>query len=58
MGICKLIVNGSGSNGNNYIIEDIRGKKILLDLGVDWDIINESLNFNTYDVVGALCTHR
>lgn len=54
--MAKLIVVGSGSAGNSYIIQT-KKETLLLELGVRWDKILGALNYKIKDVVGALCTH-
>ena len=55
--MATLKVIGSGSKGNNYIIE-AGDEHLLLDLGCKWEDIMKSLNYQIGNVVGALCTHR
>lgn len=58
MEICgRIIINGSGSSGNNLII-DSNGKKILIDLGIDHKKIFKSINYDIRDWVAAVCSHR
>lgn len=54
--MAKLIVVGSGSAGNSYIIQTEK-ETLLLELGVKWDKILGALNYKIKDVVGALVTH-
>ena len=53
----KILINGSGSSGNNLII-DSNGKKLLIDLGLDRKDILKSVNYKIEDWVAAICSHR
>lgn len=53
----RIIINGTGSNGNNLIIDDGR-KKLLIDLGVKFDEVLKSTNYKIDDWSAALCSHR
>ena len=56
MEVCnRLIVNMSGSSGNNLIIEN-NGKKLLIDLGIN--AIIQSVNYKIEDWAAAICSHR
>lgn len=58
MEICnRIIVNNSGSSGNNIIIES-NGKKLLVDLGINAREILKSVNYKIEDWVAAICSHR
>lgn len=58
MGGCsRIIVTGSGSSGNNLIIES-NGKKLLVDLGVDYKTILKSEKYKIDDWSAAVCSHR
>lgn len=56
MGVCKLSVLGSGSSGNSYILK-CNDDALIIEAGVNWDVILKGLNFNTKNVVGMLVTH-
>ena len=53
----RIIINGTGSKGNNLIIYDGR-KKLLIDLGVKFDDVLKSTNYKIEDWSAALCSHR
>lgn len=53
----RLIINGSGSSGNNLIIES-NGNKLIVDLGVDYKRILKSVNYKINDWAAAICSHR
>lgn len=53
----KLLVTGSGSRGNNIII-DCNGNKLLVDLGVDYKDILGMTKYKMRDWVAAICSHR
>ena len=57
MEVRRIIINGTGSNGNNLIIDDGH-KKLLIDLGVKLDDVLESTNYKIDDWSAALCSHR
>lgn len=53
----RILINGSGSSGNNIIIES-NGKKLLVDLGVDYKTIMSSLCYDITNVSAALASHN
>lgn len=53
----RILINGSGSSGNNIIIES-NGKKLLVDLGVDYKTIMSSLCYDITNVSVALASHN
>lgn len=53
----KILINGSGSSGNNLII-DSNGKKLLVDLGISASEILKSVNYKIDDWSAAICSHR
>lgn len=55
--MAKLKCVGSSSSGNSYLIECKDGT-LILELGVLWKHIVESLKYEINNVVGALCSHR
>lgn len=58
MGGCsRIMVNGSGSSGNNLIIES-NGKRLLVDLGIDHKQILKFVNYKIGDWSAAVCSHR
>ena len=58
MEICnRIIVNNSGSSGNNIIIVS-NGKKLLVDLGISANKILKSVNYKIDDWSAAICSHR
>ena len=53
----RILINGSGSSGNNIII--VRNvKKLLVDLGVDYKTIMSSLCYDITNVSVALASHN
>lgn len=48
---------GTGSSGNCYALYDNDGKVLLLDLGLARKQILKGIDFNVYDVVGAVVSH-
>ena len=53
----RILINGTGSSGNNIIIES-NGKKLLVDLGVDYKTIMSSLCYDITNVSAALASHN
>lgn len=53
----RIIINGSGSSGNNIIIES-NEKNLLIDLGVDYKEILSSVNYKIDDWAACICSHR
>lgn len=53
----RILVNGSGSSGNNIVIES-NGHKLLVDLGVDYKTIMSSLCYDITNVSAALASHN
>ena len=53
----RILINGSGSSGNNIIIES-NGKKLLVDLGISAKKILKSVNYKIDDWSAAICSHR
>lgn len=47
----------SGSHGNCLIIES-NGKKLIVDLGVDYKTILKSVDYKIDDWSAAVCSHR
>ena len=52
----RLIVCGSGSGGNTYLIESAQSC-IVLDCGVKLDTIKKTLHYKIMHIKFALCTH-
>ena len=53
----RILINGSGSSGNNIVI-DSNGHKLLVDLGVDYKTIMSSLCYDITNVSAALASHN
>lgn len=53
----RILINGSGSSGNNIIIES-NGHKLLVDLGIDYKTIMSSLCYDITNVSAALASHN
>lgn len=54
----KLIVLGSSSSGNGYILQDSDGKCLLLEAGVKLKEVKKALDFNIRGLIGCLITHK
>lgn len=55
----QLIIIGSGSAGNSYILEtDDRSEALLIECGMRFDKIKQALGFNLNKVAGLLVTHE
>lgn len=57
VGCSRIIINGSGSSGNNLIVES-NGKKLLVDLGVGYKQILKTTNYKIEDWAACICSHR
>lgn len=53
----RILINGSGSSGNNIVIES-NGHKLLVDLGISAREILKSVNYKIDDWSAAICSHR
>ena len=53
----RILINGSGSSGNNIIIES-NGHKLLVDMGISAREILKSVNYKIDDWTAAICSHR
>lgn len=53
----RIIINASGSSGNNLIIES-NGKKLLIDVGIDHKKILNSVNYKIDDWSGVIVSHK
>ena len=54
----KFIQHYSGSSGNLYEIIADNGKRLLLDPGVSWKMIQKALVYDLKNIVGCLVTHE
>jgi phosphoribosyl 1,2-cyclic phosphodiesterase len=54
----KLIVLGSSSLGNGYILKSRTGQCLVLEAGVNISVLKKALNYDISGVVGCLVTHR
>ncbi|GEO08724.1 MBL fold metallo-hydrolase [Segetibacter aerophilus] len=52
----ELKIIGSSSAGNSYILEN-NNEALLIELGVNFKLIKQALNFNIKKVAGCLVTH-
>ena len=48
----------SSSTGNLYIVTNNKGKRLLIECGVRWGMIQQALNYNLTDVVGCIVSHE
>ena len=53
----ELVVLGSGSSGNCYLLKDDK-ECLIIEMGVNFDRVKEELNFDFSTVVGAVLTHE
>jgi len=53
----KLIVNGSGSTGNSYVLESDNGEVLILECGIKSSEIKKSINYNLKNIVGVAVSH-
>lgn len=56
MGVCRLKVLGSSSEGNCYIL-DSNSEKLIIELGVSWSKVLKGLNYKIEDVAGCIVSH-
>lgn len=54
----ELIINGSNSKGNSYILKSKSGEILLIELGIKFSEIKKSLKFELSKISGAIVTHR
>ena len=54
--MAKLIVIDSGSQGNSYLLQ-CENETLIIELGVSWKDILQSLNYDLSRISGALCSH-
>ena len=53
----RIIINGTGSSGNNLIIESL-GHKLIIDVGLGRNDILKSVNYKIDDWAACICSHR
>ena len=56
MNDCIKVIS-SGSSGNSLVIYDSRGKYIIVDVGLPYNQIISSLNYDLTNCVSIFCTH-
>lgn len=54
----KLHIINTGSVGNSYVLESKSGEMLLIDAGVNFKEIQQTIKFNYTRVVGCLLTHE
>lgn len=54
----KFIQHFSNSAGNLYEAVASNGKRLLIDPGVTWKKLQQALNYDLSNIVGALCSHE
>jgi phosphoribosyl 1,2-cyclic phosphodiesterase len=54
----KLLVLGSSSAGNGYILQDSEGNSLILEAGVRLKEVKSALDFNIRGIQGCLISHR
>lgn len=52
----KLIINGSSSKGNNYILQ-CNNESLIIECGVPLDDVKKSVNFKIDDWEAAIASH-
>lgn len=55
MAILKVL--GSSSEGNSYVLE-CKDETLVIELGVKWNEILNTLNYDLKSLVGCLCSHK
>ena len=53
----KLKVIGTGSDGNSYALRSSNGETLLIECGLNFKDIMQSINYEIENVVGCLVTH-
>lgn len=53
----RLIVIGTGSNGNCYLLRDNNGSVLIIECGLTISKIKQGLDFNLNDIAGCLLSH-
>lgn len=54
----KLIVIGSSSKGNCYLLQSSTGETLIVEAGVKMQLVKQALSWQLNNVVGCVCTHR
>ena len=54
----KLIINGSNSKGNSYVLVSDSGEKLIIEAGVKLMELKQSLNFKIENISGLLVSHE
>lgn len=52
-----LKILGTGSSGNSYLLKPDNGKSLIIDCGVNFKKVKESVDFNIDSICGAIQTH-
>lgn len=53
----KLKVIGTGSKGNCYLFKPKKGKSLIIDCGVNFKTVKQSIDFDISSICGVLQTH-
>lgn len=53
----ELTIIGSGSSGNCYLFKPESGKSLIIDCGINFKKVKESIAFDISSIAGALQTH-
>ena len=53
----KLIINGSNSKGNNYVLVSDSGEKLIIEAGIKLMELKQSLNFKIENISGVIISH-
>lgn len=54
----NLIIINSNSDGNSYVLQAANGEMLLVELGVQFDMIKKAVGFQLSKVAGALVSHE
>jgi len=54
----KLTVINSGSSGNCYLLEDSKGKVLMIECGVRFKSVLKEVGFNVSKIVGCILSHN
>lgn len=52
-----LKVVASGSSGNCYVLQSHSGERLIIECGINWNLIKRAIGFDLNSVVGVVVTH-
>lgn len=54
----ELMVIGSSSRGNCYVLRSADGEMLMVEAGVRWDKVKQALDYNLRGIMGCLVSHE